>query len=45
VNKDLSDGKQFTAARFMQAIEDDPYDLELSDEPSESKDVFDTLFL
>ena len=45
LNEDLSDGKQFTAGRFMQAIEDDPYDLNIPDEPSESRDVFDGLFL
>lgn len=41
----LSEGKQFTAGRFMQAIEDDPYDLDIPEEPSESRDIFDGLFL
>jgi len=45
VNEDLSQGKQFTAGRFIQAIEDDPYDLEIPEESSESRDVFDGLFL
>ena len=45
LGQDLSDGKQFTAGRFMQAIEDDPYDLEIGEEPPESRDVFDGLFL
>jgi len=36
---DLSEGKQFTAGRLMQAIEDDPYDLNIPDEPSESRAV------
>lgn len=45
VGHSLADGKQFTAGRFMQAIEDDPYDLKIPDEPSESRDVFDSLFL
>lgn len=45
LDEDLSDGKQFTAGRFMQAIEDDPYDLDIPEEPSESRDVFDGLFL
>ena len=45
LGQDLSDGKQFTAGRFMQAIEDDPHDLEIGEEPPESRDVFDGLFL
>lgn len=45
LGEDLSDRKQFTAGRLMQAIEDDPYDLTIPDEPSESSDVFDGLFL
>jgi IS4 transposase len=37
---DLRDGKQFTAGRLVQAIEDDPYDLDIPTEPAESQFVF-----
>lgn len=45
LNEDLSKGKQFTAGRFIQTIEDDPYDLDIPEEPSKPRDVFDGLFL
>ncbi|ELZ96569.1 transposase [Haloferax sulfurifontis] len=41
---DLSEGKQFTAGRLMQAIEDDPYDLDIPTEPPETRQVFGELF-
>ena len=44
LGEDLSEGKQFTAGRFMQAIEDDPYDLEIPEESSETRGEFDGLF-
>lgn len=44
LNADLSEGKQFTAGRLAQAIEDDPYDLDIPDEPSESRTVQSQLF-
>ena len=42
---DLGEGKQFTAGRLMQTIEDDPYRLDIPGESSESRDVFDGLFV
>lgn len=44
LGEDLSEGKQFTAGRFIQAIEDDPYDLEIPEESSETREEFDGLF-
>jgi hypothetical protein len=44
LDADLSERKQFTAGRLMQAIEDDPYDLDIPDEPSESRAVQSQLF-
>lgn len=44
LGEDLSQSKQFTAGRFIQAIEDNPYDLDIPEESSESRDVFDGLF-
>lgn len=40
----LSEGKQFTAGRLIQAIEDDPYDLDIPTEPPEARNVFGQLF-
>lgn len=40
IGEDLSEGKQFTAGRLIQAIEDDPYDLDIPTEPPESQFVF-----
>lgn len=44
LDEDLTDGKLITAGRLMQAIEDDPYDLQIPDEQPEELDVFDGLF-
>jgi hypothetical protein len=44
IGADLSKGKQFTAGRLMQAIEDDQYDLDIPTEPAETRNVFGTLF-
>jgi hypothetical protein len=44
LGNDLSKGKEFTAGRVMQAIEDDPYDLDIPTEPPETRNVFDQLF-
>lgn len=41
---DLSKEKQFTAGRLIQAIEDDPCDLEIPTEPPETGYVFGELF-
>jgi hypothetical protein len=45
LGNDLSEGKKFTAGRLMQAIEDDQYDLDISTEISDPRNVFDELFL
>lgn len=42
---DLSEGNAFTAPRFMQAIEDDPYEREIPNEVSETSDVLSQLFV
>lgn len=44
LNEDLGEGKQFTAGRVMQAIEDDQYDLDIPTEPSKSRNLFGDLF-
>lgn len=41
---DLSKGKEFTAGRLIQAIEDDPYDLDIPTEPTETRYVLGELF-
>lgn len=38
--EDLSDSKQIPATELMQAIEDDPHDLEIPTEPPETRYVF-----
>jgi hypothetical protein len=37
----LSKGKQLTAGELMQAIEDDPRDLQIPTEPPETRQIFD----
>jgi len=44
IGEDLSEGKQFTAGRLIQAIEDDPYDLDIPTEPPESQFVLGSRF-
>ncbi|MDQ2074744.1 hypothetical protein RBH20_19645 [Haloarcula sp. H-GB4] len=40
MGEELIEGKQLTDGEMMQAIEDDPHDLRLPTEPSETKQVF-----
>lgn len=44
VNTDLSEGKELTAARVMQAIEDDPHDLDIPTEPPKTRNVLGSCF-
>lgn len=42
--EDLSEGKQVTAGELMQAIEDDPRDLQIPTEPPKTRQVFEDIF-